>query len=104
MMTIYIEEAHAIDVWPVGEGLNIKKPLTQEDRRSVADRFVRETGHPIPVYCDVVGEDRFEKEYAAWPTRFYIIYQEKMSYIATPKNSTFELDELRSNLEKILSP
>ena len=99
--TIYIKEAHAVDVWPVGEGLNITTPKTVGDRIETAARFVRETGYPMPVLSDSL-EDRFEGHYAAWPTRFYIIHEGRVAFIAQPKHATFELHDLEAALESLL--
>ena len=98
-LTIYVKEAHAMDVWPVNEGLNILTPQTIDDRIQVAKKFIKDTDYKIPVVCDSLIDD-FEDKYACWPTRFYMIKDSKMSFIAEPRKATFDLKELEDVLAK----
>ncbi|CEM25575.1 unnamed protein product [Vitrella brassicaformis CCMP3155] len=73
---IYIKEAHAADVWPIGDHLTIERPnepKNNEDRIKNARDFLDVFGNfTWPVYIDTVANE-FEKEFAPWPFRFYII-------------------------------
>ncbi|CAG8555376.1 17267_t:CDS:2 [Funneliformis caledonium] len=67
---IQIREAHASDVWPIGEILSVKEHRTLSDRMTAATVMVRETQLEIPVMIDTM-DDTFLKLYAPWPFRFF---------------------------------
>lgn len=52
--------------------IDINNPKTIEERRAVARRCEVALQYEIPTYVDEM-DDRVNKAYAAWPTRFYLI-------------------------------
>jgi hypothetical protein len=41
----------------------------------------------MPMLVDLVEGEEFEKHYAPWPLRFFIVQQGKLRHIASPENS-----------------
>lgn len=79
-LTVYVREAHACDVWPLGRAVSIPKHKTLEDRVAAAKKFVEENAYRPRLVIDCM-EDDFDQKYAAWPERAYIIEQNKVVYI-----------------------
>eukprot|EP00386_Alphamonas_edax_P013073 GDKI01040523.1.p2 GENE.GDKI01040523.1~~GDKI01040523.1.p2 ORF type:complete len:120 (-),score=30.03 GDKI01040523.1:27-386(-) len=71
-LMVYVREAHACDVWPVGDGLGIKEPKTNAERCEVAARMLKETDMAWPTAVDTTA-NLFEEEFACWPYRFYVL-------------------------------
>ncbi len=83
---IYIREAHPVDGWWFGEGLqgqimrriypqaatDIYDPITTEERRAAAGRCEESLQYGIRTYVDEM-DDPVNKAYAAKPTRLYLI-------------------------------
>jgi len=78
---IYIREAHANDEWPnpsssnqpEGKVIDIPSHSSLEERIEVARRMKEEMGFDSNVEVLVDGmEDTFNKEFAAWPIRYFI--------------------------------
>jgi len=78
---VYIREAHANDEWPnpsssnqpEGKVIDIPSHSSLEDRIEVARRMKEEMGFDSNVEVLVDGmEDTFNKEFAAWPIRYFI--------------------------------
>jgi hypothetical protein len=80
MLTIYIEEAHAIDEWNLpdseiiqnGEVNDITVHKNIHERISVAKRFIKNRNIKCNVVCDSMKGDIVDS-YGAWPERLYII-------------------------------
>jgi hypothetical protein len=83
---VYIREAHPVDGWWFGKGL-LKYPLrifspkvsldtydpkTVQDRRAVAGDCTQSLQFGVKTYVDEM-DDLVNKNYAAWPTRLYLI-------------------------------
>ena len=96
MLFIYISEAHATDVWPIGAsaGTDNKKHLTIEDRGQCAQKFIDAFSFAIPTYLDTM-EDEVRDSFAAWPFRFFMINHDKSDFrfhhIGYPDDSEFDL-------------
>lgn len=105
---IYIAEAHAMDEWPVTSGrfnrgrgpvIIEKQPRTATHRCELARNFARafdlEFGRSNSIELLVDDPERgdlFEKEYAPWPIRLFLIDGSgKMEWIAQPKDSSYDL-------------
>ena len=90
---VYINEAHAKDVWPIGA---LDAPLSHkkiEDRTKCASELKEEYKLTVPVYCDNMEND-FEDKLAGWPIRCYVIDSEKkFAYINTPTNAEFDIED-----------
>lgn len=100
---VYIVEAHAADEWPVGDRLQIKQPITDAERCSVAGAFVKQYELRMPMLVDTI-ENSFSQAYAAWPIRFFLIQNGSMTYIAQPdQHNTYDaiLPELREYLIRL---
>jgi len=82
-LAVYILEAHANDVWPLGTKICINNHKTMEDRLNVANNFVKEYGMEIPVLVDEMTNN-FNAQFASWPERFYIVQNGEMKVIALP--------------------
>ena len=79
-LLVYTLEAHATDEWPIrssryepsGAPVAIEQHRTAAARLAPARRF-RDTFRPaFPVLVDPI-DDRFEKVFATWPFRFYVL-------------------------------
>jgi hypothetical protein len=95
LLLIYISEAHAIDVWPIGEsaGTINYKHKTLDDRIKCANKFIDEFNFKIPTVVDDMN-DTFEKTMASWPFRFYILLNNQIKFIGYPKDGEFDLTEI----------
>lgn len=80
MLTIYIEEAHAVDEWRLpesevdvtGEVANITVHQSITERISAAKHLVNTRKLNLEVVCDSMNGDVVDS-YEAWPERLYII-------------------------------
>lgn len=99
---IYITEAHAADVWNIGEsaGTINYKHKTIEDRIECIKKFKRAFNVSIPIYADNMN-DEFETLFASWPFRYYVIRDNKFIKIGQPEDSEFDICELINFLEKL---
>lgn len=85
-ITVYIREALPIDGWWFFRGFpyillrlsgsktitHIFDPKTIEERRSIADKFLKALRFGVRIYVDDMN-DTVNKAYAAWPARLYLI-------------------------------
>lgn len=98
---VYIVEAHAADEWPVGDTLQIKQPITDDERCNIARAFVKQYEFRMPMLVDNINNS-FSESFAAWPIRFYVIQEGRMSYIAQPDtHNTY--DSILPDLREFLS-
>lgn len=84
---VYIREAHASDVWPLGHHVDIPNHKTIEDRKKAAEKLNKDN---IEILLDTM-DNTFDNTFAAWPERYYIIYDGVIQYIASP-TSEFGFD------------
>jgi hypothetical protein len=103
---IYINEAHAVDVWPIGLSagtLNYSHKKI-EDRSACALKFIQTFDFNIPIYLDTMS-NAFAEEFSVWPFRYFIIKWSKtsntfvFSFIPDPSESEFDITELIAKLE-----
>ena len=79
MLTIYIEEAHAVDEWVLPESevqkkqVNIKAHATLQERMTAAAAFVTDSNIESEVVVDSMQAGNVADVYWAWPERLYII-------------------------------
>ena len=108
---VYILEAHAQDEWPIcsARWSPTEKPIqynqtrTIEERLLVAKDFVRDFALPMSMVIDKPEENLFEKIYAPWPVRIYVIDREyRLTYKAQPSETMLELKELTEHLAAIV--
>ena len=104
LVFVYILEAHAVDEWPINSGrynhgrgpVSVMQPTTNQERINLATRFQNDFDcKQIPMLVDSIGNE-FEKKYAPWPLRFYGIRDDEISYVANPKECSFDPFQLRS--------
>ena len=98
---IYITEAHAADIWNIGEsaGTINYSHKTISDRISCAIKFRDTFKLDVPIYCDNMN-DIAETYFSAWPFRYYVIDKNKnISMIGQPDESQFDLTILFNFLE-----
>jgi len=97
---IYINEAHAVDEWPVRTDpkLCIKQHQTLHERCSMAKSLTNDYKFAMPVYVDTI-ENTFENTYAAWPLRAFIVEDCRLRFILQPKCPGFyDLKDLQLEL------
>lgn len=102
---VYISEAHAVDVWPIGKSAGVLnyKHNTIEDRSKCANNFIESfnfnESNTINTYLDNM-DNSLQNELSAWPFRYYIISFDnesndyKFKYIPDPSDSEFNISEL----------
>lgn len=103
---IYIIEAHAVDVWPIGlsAGTINYSHKTIQDRASCASKFINTFDFTIPTYLDSMLNE-FDDKFSAWPFRYYLIEwsselsQYIFSHIPNPSDSEFDLTQLISLID-----
>jgi len=109
---VYIKEAHASDVWPIsssrhscdGKPVQVYAPKSNEERCSLATEWVKNYDLSwLPVHVDPVGTDPFEKGYAPWPIRFYVLLKADDGTVRIvcklkPQGAAYDLAEIRNFL------
>lgn len=109
VLVVYISEAHAVDEWPMGDGVGPSKYVAIPQARSAAERaeaarvLIGQLNLKIPVVLDN-DQNQTLDVYACWPTRFYIIQQGLIRYKAQPKECRYSVPDLRLALLNILGP
>lgn len=107
MVTVYIEEAHAIDEWPMGDGAKgsefkaIVQPRSLSERAEAAKLLVTELGYEIPLVVDNM-DNEVRIKYACWPLRFYVIDQNQVWYKAQPSGYRYSVPALRDSVASLL--
>lgn len=108
---VYILEAHAQDEWPICSArwspmdklIVYNQTRTIEERLAVAKDFIRDFQFPIPMVIDKPDENLFEKFYAPWPVRIYILDCDyRLMYKAQPSETMLELNELTAHLQSLM--
>lgn len=94
---IYINEAHAADVWNIGESAGAINYSHKKisDRIMYGNKFKNEFGLTVPVYCDNMEND-FETKFASWPVRFFVLSpsDKKFLMISEPNDSEINICDL----------
>ena len=99
---VYIAEAHACDEWPISQlDEEIPRHRTLSDRRAAAAGFL----HAFPLHSafEVVldtMDDDFDRVFASWPFRFWVIMQGKVSLKPQPEQASYDINELGRWLER----
>ena len=111
-LVVYIEEAHATDEWPIsssryvpsGEPVNVRQPRSVEDRAKLARDLLKmygiEEGERLKVAVDSPEGNAFEKAYAPWPVRMYVIEDGVVQFLSAPTDSAHDAAGLRDWLEE----
>jgi hypothetical protein len=101
-MAVYLEEAHAKDEWPVGEKVSIcEQPKNIQERAAIAGKFIKEQEFQLPMVIDAMNNN-FQKSFAAWPFRFYIVHQGRVALKAQPdaESHHYDLEAVREWLNE----
>ncbi|CAB4428505.1 unnamed protein product [Rhizophagus irregularis] len=98
---IQIREAHASDVWPIGNIVDVKEHRTLSDRLAAAREMVKETQLEIPVLADTM-DDTFLKLYSPWPFRFFVVVDGILKLVGMPKEARYDTTDLVECLNNIL--
>lgn len=73
---MYIEEAHASDMWQLPSNVNDKvvftTPRSFDERAGLATSCIRNLGLEIPALVDGF-DNSTERAYTGWPDRLYLI-------------------------------
>ena len=116
-LNIYIREAHPVDGWWFGEGLqarlmriyspqaalDVYDPQTIEERRAVASRCEQALQYGIDTYVDEL-DDAVSKTYAALPTRLYLVDRDgRVAYAGGLGPWGFKPAELEQAIDHYLS-
>ncbi len=109
---LYISEAHASDEWPISSGrytpdglpVNLPQPKTAAERLAACGAFLTAYGlegaEGLEVAVDDPEGDAFQRLFAPWPIRLYVIEGGKMKFISEPTNCSHDVGALRGWLEQ----
>jgi len=84
---VYILEAHAKDEWPMPLGTQpckYNQPTRIDERLNIASEYSKNFPVPFPMVVDTMSND-FERSYAVWPERFFVIENGVMAFIGQPE-------------------
>jgi len=99
-------EAHASDTWPMGFEVEIPQTFTNESRCTAANDFIKANMYEFPTVTDEAPANEFNKFFAAWPLRFYVIEllggTPTMTYIHEPEGDLVLVERLAEFLERRL--
>lgn len=98
---VYTREAHAADSdRPAGK--DVEQPVTTEERRQVAAKFLDEMKLEIPALVDNI-DDQASKDYASLPDRLYLVGKSgKIAYAGDRGPRGFKPDDLERAIQKEL--
>ncbi|CAG8719959.1 5122_t:CDS:2 [Dentiscutata heterogama] len=98
---IQIREAHASDVWPIGNIVDVKEHRTLSDRLTAAREMVKKTHLEIPVLADTM-DNNFLKLYSPWPFRFFVVVDGILKLVGMPKEARYDTTDLVECLNNLL--
>ena len=109
IIVIYISEAHAADEWNLSKQFSIPQHKTVEQRIEVAKKYVVENecfkSVSFELFVDSIEHDKsFERQYCGWPERGFIVYKNKIEYIAlgSPNDIIHWIRDIGNFVEKKL--
>jgi hypothetical protein len=103
---VYIQEAHASDVWQephnLSEGIVFANPTSFEERGRLGQMCVRKLGIKFPAVLDTL-DNATERAYTAWPDRLYVIDRDgRVAYKAGPGPFGFRPEGVAQTLQRLL--
>jgi hypothetical protein len=98
---IQIREAHASDVWPIGNIVEVKEHRTLEERLAAARKMVKATQLEIPVLADTM-DNTFLNLYSPWPFRFFVIKDGILKLVGAPEEARYDTTDLVNCLDALL--
>jgi hypothetical protein len=78
LIFVYIKQAHS-DKWPLGNQLNKPQPITLSERIQRGSEFAKK--HKLRTILFDGMDDEFNKRFACWPHRLYVVNNGKFEYI-----------------------
>ncbi len=93
---IYIEEAHAIDEWPISEApRSFHQHRTLQERLNACQALLDDYGEWIDFdfYVDTM-DNEFNVTFSSWPFRYWVLTKKQIIFKAYPKNASYDLREL----------
>lgn len=95
---VYIAEAHANDVWPLGKHVDLPSHKNIDERKQAANMLVCQYNFQIPVLLDTMS-DHFDQEFAVWPERFFLAKKGTMAEVFHPTiEFGFDLEAIYASL------
>jgi len=102
-LCVYIAEAHAQDKWPLGRHVELTTHKNFNERVKASDILVDKYNFKVKIMYDTM-EDEFDKEYAVWPERYYIVKDGKMVQIFSPTTDFgFDREAMRREIEQCVT-
>lgn len=96
MVVLYIAEAHAEDIWPIGGLYPTMSHKSVKDRINASKRM-REIlcweERDGDLFIDNM-EDEFLEKYGAWPIGLFVFSLGRLEWRAKPRNSTIEIEDI----------
>mmetsp|Transcript_45056 Transcript_45056/g.68951 ORF Transcript_45056/g.68951 Transcript_45056/m.68951 type:complete len:141 (+) Transcript_45056:529-951(+) len=97
-LMVYIREAHASDQWPLGNIVSIEQHKDLQSRIAAAKNLEENFDFKMKIVVDNM-DNQFNKQFLAWPERYYFFRGHHFSKISLPANEFgFDRLELRKNL------
>lgn len=93
---VYIAEAHACDEWPINQlDEEIPRHRSLDDRLAAAASLLRAFSfHPaITIVLDTM-DDSFDRAFASWPFRFWVVQEGKIALKPQPQDAKYDIGEL----------
>jgi Iodothyronine deiodinase len=102
---VYIEEAHASDVWQMPSNIQqhvvFSNPRSAAERSAVAGSCVRNLHIRIPALLDDF-RNTTERAYTGWPDRLYVIDRAgRVAYKSAPGPFGFHPQEMAATLQRV---
>jgi len=94
LLTVYISEAHALDTWPLGLKTRYNQTHTIEQRAAVARDFIHNENFEFALRLDAPPANAFDALFAAWPLRFYVVENKKITFICEPYGEYILISDL----------
>ena len=99
LIILYIAEAHAEDVWPVGGLYPTFSHKNINDRLESSKKIKEILNWSGTIYLDNM-EDEFLKGYGGWPIGIFAFNIGRLIWRAKPRNSTIEIDDIINFFEQ----
>jgi thiol-disulfide isomerase/thioredoxin len=103
---VYIEEAHASDIWPLKSNAKEKivfaNPADMSERVGLANTCAKSMKIEFPMLVDDMGGS-VDRAYTGWPTRIYVVGLDgRIVFKSRPGPFGFEAEPLRAGLVSLL--
>lgn len=93
---IYCREAHAIDGARPGSRVLVEEPISTQERRDIAKKFVDDQQFGFPALLDAI-DDKTGTDYAAHPDRLYLVGKDgKLAWVGDQGPRGFRPSELET--------